>query len=210
MNLAELKYIYSTMNNGKSLKLLTKNHQYLRQNKKTMLFTSANDTRNGLILPTDTKGIITTRIGLEAEAFLIERVDFFELVKREVPDIVLVDETELMKKKIIEDLSRIVDELSVSVTCYGILTDFQMKFFEGSETLLRLADVKEELETECHFCNRNAIVNMRLINGIPVFGGEQFQIGDSYLAVCRACFMSEKAKALEAMQNRRQFKKIEV
>ena len=47
-------------------------------------------------------------------------------------------------------------------------------------------DKLEEIKTVCQFCNKKATMNLRTVNGMPVYDGEQVQIGDQeYLSVCR-------------------------
>ena len=106
---------------------------------------------------------------------------------------VLCDEIQFAKEHHIDELARIADDLNVPVLCFGLLTDFQGKLFEGSKRLVELADKIQEIKTICWYCGHKARMNMRTIDGEPVFEGEQIQIGDEeYLPVCRKCYMSFK------------------
>jgi thymidine kinase len=69
--------------------------------------------------------------------------------------------------------------------------DFQNNLFPGSEALLIYADKLEEVKTVCWYCNRKATMVLRLMNGAPVFEGEQIQLGgnDTYMPVCRRCYI---------------------
>jgi len=62
--MAKLYYRYSTMNAGKSIDLICKQHNYIENNKKTLCFTSSKDDRYG-------KNKITSRIGLSIDAIPI-------------------------------------------------------------------------------------------------------------------------------------------
>ena len=55
--------------------------------------------------------------------------------------------------------------------------------------MLIYADKIEEMKTICWFCERKAIMNLRVIDGKPVYAGEQIPIGgnDTYFPVCRKC-----------------------
>ncbi|MBD3949399.1 thymidine kinase, partial [Aerococcaceae bacterium zg-1292] len=56
------------------------------------------------------------------------------------------------------------------------------------------ADKIEEIKTICWFCDKKASMNLRMVNGEPVYEGEQIQIGgnESYLPVCRKCYHQPK------------------
>ena len=45
----------------------------------------------------------------------------------------------------------------------------------------------EEIKTICWYCHKKASMNMRVVDGKPVYTGEQIQIGgnESYYPVCR-------------------------
>jgi len=201
--MAQLYFIYSTMNSGKSLDLLKTAHNYESQGKKVLMFTSRKDTRTNPDC-NNSIGKISTRIGLEREAYLIENVDCFELASKISPNCVLVDEAQFLEKSQVLKLAQIVDELGIPVICYGLKNDFQNNLFEGSAALLIYADKIQELKTVCWYCNRKATMNMRLKDGKPVFEGNQIEIGGnyqdeffkrseySYIPVCRKCYMKFK------------------
>ena len=72
-----------------------------------------------------------------------------------------------------------------------------MQGFDGSTRLLLLADDIEELKTICS-CGSKATQNLRLINGQPVFEGEQIVIDDhtkvEYEGVCGKCYLKMRRK----------------
>jgi thymidine kinase len=82
------------------------------------------------------------------------------------------------------------------VLTYGLRADFLGQLFPGSLSLFAWADKIEEIKTICWYCNRKALMNMRYKDGIPVFQGEQIQLGgnESYLPVCRRCYKEAKAR----------------
>jgi thymidine kinase len=109
--------------------------------------------------------------------------------KYEYPSAVLVDEVQFFKEHHIQELVRIVEELDIPVIGYGLLTDFQGKLFEGSKAMVENADKMGEIKTECFYCSRKATRNMRTVNGIPVFDGQQIYVGDDdYIPTCRNCY----------------------
>jgi thymidine kinase len=196
IRVAKLYFRYGTMNSGKSIDVLKTAHNYEEQGKKVILFSPAIDTRFG-------EGVIASRIGIQQKAFTIDPgTDIYEVTQREAPRCVLVDEAQFLSGEQVGQLCRIVDELGIPVIAYGLRADFQGKLFPGSYELLALADKIEEVKTICWYCEKKAIMNMRCKDGVPVFEGEQIQIGgnESYLPVCRKCYMTLKKKAASSGQ----------
>lgn len=190
--MAQLFYRYGTMNSGKSIELLKVAHNYEEQGKRVIIMTSAIYTRSGF-------GKVESRIGVSKPAIaitsemdvygeLVEIIDQYEKV-----DCILVDESQFLSRENIIDLSLIVMNEEVPVICYGLRNDFQNNLFKGSEALLTFADKIEEIKTICHFCNKKAVMNARIVDGIPVYSGEQIVVGgnEDYLSVCRNHYYNE-------------------
>lgn len=184
--LAQLFFKYGAMNSGKSIEILKVAHNYEEQNKHVLIFTSAVDTR-------DEVGIVSSRIGLRREAIPIhDETNIYSIVIENEfkPACILVDECQFLKKEHILQLAKIVDELDIPVMGFGLKNDFQNELFEGSKYMLLYADKIEEMKTICWFCERKAIMALRVENGKPVYTGEQIKIGgnESYYPVCRKCY----------------------
>ena len=193
--MAKLYFRYSTMGAGKSLDLLKTAHNYEERKKKVFLFTSDLDNRYG-------KKKITSRLGISRDANTFnEENDLYKMVHEHIDvnneelTCVLVDEAQFLTKEQVWQLTDIVDQLNIVVIAYGLRSDYQGEPFEGSTYLMTLADRIEELKTICEFGDK-ASMNMRLLNGEPIFQGEQVQIGgnESYLPVCRKYFKKQKQK----------------
>lgn len=181
--MAQLFFRHGSMNSGKSIEILKVAHNYEEQEKHVVLFTSALDDR-------DEVGYITSRIGLKRKAIPVtDEMDIFSIVREMDQPIacILIDEAQFLKKKHVDQLAEIVDELSIPVMAFGLKNDFRNQLFEGSEQLLLLADKIEEMKTICWFCHKKAIMNLRVHDGTPVYTGEQIAIGgnESYYPVCR-------------------------
>ena len=167
--MAQLFFKYGAMNSGKSIEILKVAHNYEEQDKPVLLFTSAIDDR-------DQVGYVSSRIGVRREAIpIFDDTPIYEIV-----------EGQAVKPYILE-LARIVDELNIPVMAFGLKNDFQNELFEGSKYLLLYADKIEEIKTICWYCHKKASMNMRVVDGVPVYTGEQIQIGgnDAYYPVCR-------------------------
>lgn len=183
--MAQLFFIYGTMNSGKSIQLLSTAHSYKEQGKSVLLLTPSTDTRDGV-------GTISSRIGLSEEAMTIkpdtnlwelEGVNFFF----NGYDAILVDEAQFLSKDQITQLAEIVDQLNIPVMAYGLKNDFSNHLFPGSEQLVLLADKLIEMKTTCKWCNKKATMNLRVVDGAPAYEGEQVEVGgnEDYLSVCR-------------------------
>lgn len=181
--MAQLFFKYGAMNSGKSIEILKVAYNYEEQNKSVMIFTSAIDNR-------DEVGYVSSRIGLKRQAFPVtEDTNIFEEVKGNSvkPSCILVDESQFLSKDHVIQLATIVDDLDIPVMAFGLKNDFLNELFEGSKYLLLYADKIEEIKTICWFCHKKASMNMRVVDGKPVYSGEQIQIGgnENYLPVCR-------------------------
>ncbi|WP_166246113.1 thymidine kinase [Paenibacillus turpanensis] len=186
--MAQLYFRYGTMNSGKSIEVLRVAHNYEEQGKKVLLFTPAIDDRYGV-------GTVASRVGIQREAIKVDAdTDMLAITAAHSPSCVIVDEAQFLNREQVLNLTRIVDELNIPVLCYGLRTDFVGNLFEGSLALFSWADKIEEIKTICWYCEKKALMNMRLKDNTPVFEGEQIQIGgnESYLPVCRKCYVRLK------------------
>lgn len=181
--MAQLFFKYGAMNSGKSIEILKVAHNYEEQNKPVVLMTSGLDTREGI-------GQIASRIGLkEAATPIFATTDILAEVQKLdfKPFCILIDEAQFLKKQHVLELTKIVDELGIPVMAFGLKNDFRNELFEGSKYLLLYADKIEEMKTICWFCHKKAIMNLHYIDGLPVYEGDQVQIGgnEAYYPVCR-------------------------
>ena len=195
--MAKVHFFYSTMNAGKSTALLQSAHNYHETGNETILFIPREDAERN-------SGLIKSRIGLSASAIVIDsKLKIFEYVQKEVEkrkiDAILVDEAQFLKKHHVLQMCKVCDELDIPVMCYGIRTDFRGELFEGSGTLLALADNLIELKTVCNECSKKATMVVRLdARGKVVTKGSKVQIGgnDVYRVLCRKHF-NEATKLLD-------------
>jgi thymidine kinase len=189
--MAKLYFYYASMNAGKSTTLLQASFNYRERGMETMLFTASLDDRYG-------RGMITSRIGLEAEADLFDpATDLRAAVEAEHAgrplSCVLVDEAQFLTRDQVFQLAGVCDEMGIPVLAYGLRTDFKANLFEGAAHLLAIADTLVELKAVCE-CGRKATMNLRVdANGRAVREGEQTEIGgnDRYVALCRRHFMEK-------------------
>ena len=189
--MAKLYFSYSTMNAGKSTVLLQASHNYGERGMKTMLFTAELDTRSKV-------GNISSRIGLSEKASTFNNDDnlFSSVEERLSTDkisCVFVDEAQFLTEKQVWELSDVVEILNIPVMCFGLRTDFQGKLFEGSSSLLAIADELKEIKTICH-CGKKANMVVRVdSNGKVLKEGAQIEIGgnEKYISLCRKHWKNE-------------------
>ena len=189
--MAKLYFSYSTMNAGKSTVLLQASHNYGERGMKTMLFTAELDNRSKV-------GNISSRIGLSEKASTFNNDDnlFSSVEKRLNTDkisCVFVDEAQFLTDKQVWELSDVVEILNIPVMCFGLRTDFQGKLFEGSSSLLAIADELKEIKTICH-CGKKANMVVRVdSNGKVLKEGAQIEIGgnEKYISLCRKHWKNE-------------------
>ena len=199
--MAKLYFYYAAMNAGKSTVLLQADFNYRERGMETMLFTAAVHNRSGF-------GIVDSRIGLQKQANTFDadtdiRAEVEAELKQRAINCILVDECQFLSRDQVLALASICDELNIPVLAYGLRTDFQANLFEGSATLLALADTLVELKAVCE-CGRKATMNLRVdAEGHAVKSGAQTEIGgnDRYIALCRRHFM-QRLKEAEARQLR--------
>lgn len=183
--MAKLYFKFSTMKGGKSLELLKTADTYERTGKRALLLTSQIDTRNGT-------GIISSRLGVQREAYVIENVfSVAALVTTKRADVILIDEAQFLTRDKVIELAAVVDRLGVPVVAFGLKNTFNNRLFEGTEALMAFADSIEEIKGLCECCNRKATMNLRTMDGRPVYDGETIQVGDEeYKSVCRKHFFN--------------------
>ena len=182
--MAQLYYRYSTMNAGKSIELIKVAYNYEERGKRVLTLAPSVDDRYGM-------GLITSRIGLQREAVIVNDdtniLDLFiERNDDKKIDCILLDECQFLKKHHVEELAEIVDSYDVPVLAYGLKNDFRNELFEGAYYMLIYADKIEEIKTIC-WCGRKAIMVARVVDGKIVKQGKQIQIGgnEMYVSLCR-------------------------
>lgn len=195
--MAKLYFRYGAMGSSKSANILMVRYNYEERGQYAVLLKPRTDNRDG-------EQKICSRIGLSAPA---EYVDQFlqeisgtwtkgsgnYLYHGKQVSAVLVDEAQFLMAKEVDAFSDLVDFYDIPVLCYGLRTDFQNRLFPGSERLMEIADVIEEVPTVC-WCGKRAQCNTRYANGKIVREGAQIMLGsnESYVALCRKHYKEGK------------------
>ena len=186
--MAKLYFYYSAMNAGKSTSLLQSAYNYKERGMRPFIMSAAIDNRYSI-------GKVTSRIGLEAEAYLFHKEDdLFKILseenKKQGINCVLIDESQFLSRDQVKQLAIAVDDLDIPVLCYGIRTDFRGELFPGSQHLLAWADNLIELKTICHCGSKATMVVRTDEEGNIINDGDQVVIGgnDRYQSMCRKHF----------------------
>lgn len=177
------------MNAGKSTALLQVAHNYETLGKNMLLVKPAVDLKGG--------DKIVSRLGVESP------VDFLWADGSPLPvegrqlAVILVDEAQFLTERQANELLDVATRVGVTVIAYGLRTDFRGDSFPGAARLLCIAHEIEEIRTLCH-CGSKATMNLRKIEGVPVFDGDQVAIDDGsveYVSVCAKCHQKYRAAA---------------
>ena len=177
----KLYFKYGTMGSSKTAQALMCRFNYIQKGFKVLLLKPSVDTRSTTV---------KSRIGLEAECIPVTREDkITNLFKRGMFDVIIVDESQFLTESQVDELKNLTQ--FVPVLCYGLLTNFKLKLFEGSKRLIELADSIKEIKSVCK-CGKKATVNARIINGRVVVDGPEVLIGadETYEGMCYHCFRS--------------------
>jgi thymidine kinase len=191
--MAKLYFCYAAMNAGKSTLLLQSSYNYVERGMRTLLFTSALYAEDGI-------GLITSRLGISAEAELYEAdTDLFSRIKDEMDeskvDCVFIDEAQFLTTEQVWQLAHAADRLGVPVMCFGLRTDFQGKLFPGSSELLAIADVLREIRTICYCGAKATMVVRQGQDGRVLLEGDQVSIEKSvYVSLCRKHWEQETGR----------------
>ncbi len=183
--MAKLYFKYGAMGSSKTASALIAKFNYEERGMRVWLIKPSVDNRDGI-------GTVRSRIGLEAEAYVVsaETDIVAEYESRKDIHVIIADECQFFTPAQIDQLRCIVDEYDIPVLCFGLRTDFLTHLFPGSHRLLEVADSITEIKTMCA-CGRKAIVNARIdANGKVLTDGGQILIGgnDSYIAMCHSCW----------------------
>ncbi len=189
--MSKLFFRYGTMGSGKSAALLQTAYNYEQKNMPIVLIKPSIDTKG--------EDEVISRIGIHRQVdILLNKNDtVLSNMKPIRPYAILVDEAQFLTPTQVDELWTITKEYDIPVLCYGLRCDFQMKGFPGSTRLLEIADDIEELKTICN-CGKKATQNLRKVNNMPVFSGEQVVIDNNseiqYEGVCGKCYLQLKKR----------------
>jgi len=183
--MAKLEFTFGSMGSSKTAIALMKRFDLIESGSNVLLLKPSTDNRDGVT-------IIKSRVGISAEAktYSIDESIIGKYLDEILEcDCIIVDEVQFSSKRQILELKQIAEEFDKPVYTYGLRTDFQLNFFEGSEALFKYADTINGVSKTCT-CGNEAIVNARYSDDGIVYEGEQVVLGsnDKYKALCYTCY----------------------
>ena len=199
--MAKMHFKYASMNSGKSIDLIRTAHNYEENGYKVLIIKPAVETK--------AEDNISSRIGAQrkVDILLLYSDNILEVLKNKLNDVacILVDESQFLSIKQVEDLFLISKACNIPVICYGLRTNFKMESFAGGKRLLEIADVLEELTTLCS-CGEIARYVSRKVGNKYVRDGEEIIIDGTenitYVPLCGKCYLEKVNKIdLESIKN---------
>lgn len=192
--MAKLYFRYGTGSSGKSACACIVVTSYKVTGKNAILLKPTLDDRYLRFPEFIAAESVTSRMGISLQADFMFGADTIipESILKDVHCIV-VDEAQFASRQFIEQLRKITlfgNDKGIPVICYGLRVDFTNKLFEGSATLLSLADEVTEIKSVCHFpfCNKKSTCTLRYSNGTFASEGSQVDTHAHYIPSCYRCF----------------------
>jgi thymidine kinase len=127
-------------------------------------------------------GRVSSRLGVSADAVEVAPGLNLHQMASAMPHLhyLVCDEVQFYDVAQCDQLALIVDDLSVDVFAFGLITDFRGLLFEGTKRLLELADERLPMQVEARcWCGARATHNARLVNDQVVYEGDVVVVGDT-------------------------------
>ncbi len=189
--MADLSFIYGTMESGKTTKLLQDNFNYTKHGHKVIIVKPKLDTKGGDLVVNRRKDSAKVDILLDKNESIISKENLKVVLDAKV---VLADEAQFFTHEQVVDFWYLAHVFDIGVICYGLKNDFQGYLFEGTAALLSFADSKTELTVKCE-CGETAIFNARCVNGEYTNQGNTVAIDGeddvSYVPLCGDCYLKK-------------------
>lgn len=167
-------FYYGTMGAGKTSMAINKAYEFKERNKKTYVYLPSSipyevkiESRNGL------------SINVSNELLGDNHLQFIE-----DNSAIIIDEAQFLSDEAVVTLKDLSCFNNVMVFCFGLMSDFTGKMFEGTKRIIELADSIREVPCMCSKCEKKAQYNFRLdVNT------EQMLLDKSkYIPLCYKCF----------------------
>jgi thymidine kinase len=152
--MSKLTFVFSSMNSGKTLALLTKNFMLREKGYRTLLVKPDLDDRTTTI---------SSRIGLKETCYMLSNKELLTTkINPTEYDYILVDEAQFLTRDQVWNLSDSVDYFDVNVICYGLKLNWKAELFEGSKALIELADELIQMDSFCKETGNPALFHHKL------------------------------------------------
>lgn len=187
--MADLSFVYGTMESGKTTKSLQDNYHYRKNGHKVIIIKPLIDTKGGNKVVNRTNGEADVDILLSRNDSLFDDKNLKVIKDAKA---ILVDEAQFLPHQQVVELWSVAHVLNIQVICYGLKNDFKGIPFEGTISLIGFADHKTELTVRCE-CGEIATFNARVIDGKYILDGNVVAIDGesnvSYIPLCSDCYL---------------------
>lgn len=202
---ARLIFYCGAMGNGKTANLIGTYYAMELANFPTAIIKPMVDTKGDNRVVARSGQSLETDFLIGKDDNICDKLDSYLLRHNKELNVIIVDEAQFLKEHHVDELASLVYDKGYVVICYGLLTDFQEKMFEGSRRLIEVGAEINRLTIPCE-CGRDRTHNLRLVNGVPVFEGKQVEIDGAndkieYRSMCGRCFLQHKRRVLKKDAN---------
>lgn len=179
--MGKMYFYYGAMGAGKTSLAVDKAKEFKMKGKHVLVY-----------LPDEVwKPRIETRNNLSVDVMEFpwkDYSDWQELEERfkDLPDkmVIIVDEAQFLQESWVKVLKRLSVEKDALVFCFGLLTDFRQKMFQGSTAVIEMADSIREIPSMCNLCDKKAQFNYRTTNETEILVPEK----NKYIPLCSKCY----------------------
>ena len=205
--IARLVFYCGAMGNGKTANLIGTYYAMTQSNFPTAIIKPIVDTKGDTRVVARSGQCLETDFLIGEDDNICDKLDEYLLKYNKELSVIIVDEAQFLKEHHVDELASLVYDKGYVVLCYGLLTDFKEKLFEGSKRLIEVGAEIIKLTIPCE-CGRDRTHNLRLVNGKPVFDGEQVVIDGAndrveYKSMCGFCYNDSRAEIRAKIRARR-------
>lgn len=171
------------MDCGKTAMAIMKSYEFKSKSKNVIVIKPQIDTRSR-------GNLLDSRIGISCECIdILPLQSILEVIPQNIHiDLLVVDEAQFLEQDQVKDIKRL-NNLDLAIL-YGLKNNYLGNLFEGSKTILEVADTIREIPCMCTFCGNKATQNGRFNNNKLVLEGNVIDIGgnEKYKPLCFSCF----------------------
>ena len=183
-----LTFYYSTVNAGKTAKLILDAHAHKSRDVETLVLLPQ------IALSREEEGTLSSRSGLSCDVVALPTGacphELLMSLERK-PEVVFIDEAQFLEPHQIKGLCNITDLQDVSVFAFGLRTNFYGEPFAGSTYLMAWADRIVEIPTpSTREKHTFATMNIKVCPTTKkrVWGAQEIEVGFNYEPVSRRLF----------------------
>ena len=169
--MGKMYFYYGTMGAGKTALAINKAYEFKERELQTYVY-----------VPSEIKSDkLSSRCGASVD---VSNINLDEIDEHSV---LIVDEAQFLSHDEVKTIRDLCTYKDVMAFCFGLLTTFQRKLFDGTKYIIECADTIREVPCMCENCKKKAIYNLRVSSetDLKVLGK------DKYKSFCHECFEKE-------------------